>query len=222
MAADAEGSSAGGDHGSGPATRPRWGQRGLRRACRDPGARSRTCKVIVATGNSERRNCVESGLPTVPTISRREAGRARCAAIPSSIAPSVWAAIEEENIARLASGVGDGRRSSGSSPSNDGMLKVCRDVEKLAATNVRGPCCWVKSGTGKEALAHALQRAGPARALQPFVAINCGAIPENAAGKANCSATSAARSLARSSSTHRQDRERQQRERCSCRPAPIH
>ena len=60
---------------------------------------------------------------------------------------------------------------------NAAMLKVCRDVEKLATTNV--PVLLLgDSGTGKEALAHALHQLGP-RARQPFVAINCGAIPEN-------------------------------------------
>jgi len=60
---------------------------------------------------------------------------------------------------------------------NQGMLKVCRDVEKLAGTHV--PVLLLgESGTGKEALAQALHELGP-RAKQPFVAINCGAIPEN-------------------------------------------
>ncbi len=60
---------------------------------------------------------------------------------------------------------------------NAAMLKVCRDVEKLAATNV--PVLLLgESGTGKEALAQALHDLGP-RARAPFVAINCGAIPEN-------------------------------------------
>ncbi len=60
---------------------------------------------------------------------------------------------------------------------NPGMLKVCRDVEKLATTNV--PVLLLgESGTGKEALAQALHELGP-RAKQPFIAINCGAIPEN-------------------------------------------
>ncbi len=60
---------------------------------------------------------------------------------------------------------------------NEAMLKVCRDVEKLAGTNV--PVLLLgDSGTGKEALAQALHDLGP-RAKQPFVAINCGAIPEN-------------------------------------------
>ena len=56
------------------------------------------------------------------------------------------------------------------------MLKVCRDIEKLAAANVSALLLG-ESGTGKEALARALHDLGP-RARQPFVAINCGAIPE--------------------------------------------
>lgn len=57
------------------------------------------------------------------------------------------------------------------------MLKVCADIERLARTNV--PVMLLgESGTGKEALANALHDMGP-RARQPFVAINCGAIPEN-------------------------------------------
>ncbi len=57
------------------------------------------------------------------------------------------------------------------------MLKVCRSIERLAATNVTVLLAG-ESGTGKEALAHALHELGP-RARGPFVAINCGAIPEN-------------------------------------------
>jgi len=57
-----------------------------------------------------------------------------------------------------------------------GMLKVCRDIEKLAAANVSALLLG-ESGTGKEALARALHDLGP-RARQPFVAINCGAIPD--------------------------------------------
>jgi two-component system NtrC family response regulator len=57
------------------------------------------------------------------------------------------------------------------------MLKVCRSVERLAATSVTVLLAG-ESGTGKEALAQALHELGP-RAGAPFVAINCGAIPEN-------------------------------------------
>jgi two-component system NtrC family response regulator len=60
---------------------------------------------------------------------------------------------------------------------SDAMLKVCRDVERLASANVN-VLLLGESGTGKEALSRALHDLGP-RARQPFVAINCGAIPEN-------------------------------------------
>ena len=56
------------------------------------------------------------------------------------------------------------------------MQKVCRDVERLASANVT-VLLLGESGTGKEALALALHELGP-RAKKPFVAINCGAIPE--------------------------------------------
>jgi two-component system NtrC family response regulator len=59
---------------------------------------------------------------------------------------------------------------------DDAMLKVCRTVERLAGTNI--PVLLLgESGTGKEALARGLHELGP-RAAAPFVAINCGAIPE--------------------------------------------
>ena len=130
-------------------------------------------KVIVVTGNGERKNAlkaVASGaydfcekpveLEVLRTIVERGYNLYR---------------LEEENR-RLAA---QPARSSierivTASPL---MLKVCRDIEKLATTNV--PVLLLgESGTGKEALAQALHDLGP-RARQPFVAINCGAIPEN-------------------------------------------
>jgi two-component system NtrC family response regulator len=130
-------------------------------------------KVIVATGNSERRNALKAvangaydfcekpvDLDVLHTIVER-AFR--------------LAAIEEENR-RLATGVTTRSPIERIITANDGMLKVCRDVEKLAATNVT-VLLLGESGTGKEALAQALHELGP-RARQPFVAINCGAIPE--------------------------------------------
>jgi two-component system NtrC family response regulator len=57
------------------------------------------------------------------------------------------------------------------------MLKICREIERIATTNV--PVLLLgESGTGKEALARAVHDLGP-RAKNPFIAINCGAIPEN-------------------------------------------
>jgi two-component system, NtrC family, response regulator len=93
----------------------------------------------------------------------------------AAIDPDAFDAVKEENRRLVAAPV--------RSPieriitGNPGMLKVCRDIEKIATTNV--PVLLLgESGTGKEALAKAVHDLSP-RAKQPFVAINCGAIPEN-------------------------------------------
>jgi two-component system NtrC family response regulator len=56
------------------------------------------------------------------------------------------------------------------------MLKVCRTIEKIAPTNV-AVLALGESGTGKELVAQAIHMLSPRR-NRPFVAINCGAIPE--------------------------------------------
>ena len=60
---------------------------------------------------------------------------------------------------------------------SEGMLSVCRMIEKVAPTNVT-TLLLGESGTGKELLARALHRLSP-RNENKFVAINCAAIPEN-------------------------------------------
>jgi two-component system NtrC family response regulator len=60
---------------------------------------------------------------------------------------------------------------------SEGMLAVCRMIEKVAPTDVT-TLLLGESGTGKELLARALHRLSP-RAENKFVAINCAAIPEN-------------------------------------------
>ncbi len=130
-------------------------------------------KVIVVTGNGERKNALKAiavgaydfcekpvELEVLRTIIERGLNLHR---------------LEEENR-RLAA-------APARSPierivtASQSMLRVCRDVEKLATTNV-SVLLLGESGTGKEALAQALHDLGP-RTKQPFVAINCGAIPEN-------------------------------------------
>jgi len=58
-----------------------------------------------------------------------------------------------------------------------GMLKVCRNIEKVAPTSA-SVMILGESGTGKEVLARALHAMSP-RASNRFMAINCAAIPEN-------------------------------------------
>lgn len=57
------------------------------------------------------------------------------------------------------------------------MRKVCRAIEKIAPTDAT-TLILGESGTGKEVIAQALHRLSR-RARQPFIAINCAAIPEN-------------------------------------------
>jgi two-component system NtrC family response regulator len=58
-----------------------------------------------------------------------------------------------------------------------GMMKVCRNIEKVAPTSA-SVMILGESGTGKEVLARALHALGP-RSSNRFMAINCAAIPEN-------------------------------------------
>ncbi len=57
-----------------------------------------------------------------------------------------------------------------------GMLKVCRQVEKVAPSSATTMVLG-ESGTGKEVIARALHQGSP-RAKERFMAINCAAIPE--------------------------------------------
>jgi len=59
----------------------------------------------------------------------------------------------------------------------DAMRDIFRKVDKVAPTNV-DVLITGESGTGKELIARELHRRSPRKA-GPFVAINCGAIPEN-------------------------------------------
>src|SRR5690606_31697412 len=85
------------------------------------------------------------------------------------------AGLEEENR-RLAHRVGE-MPLSGLITRDPGMLKVCRQIEKLAPTDATVTLIG-ESGTGKEVLARGLHQLS-GRRTRRFVAINCAAIPEN-------------------------------------------
>ncbi|HYM32608.1 MAG TPA: PEP-CTERM-box response regulator transcription factor [Candidatus Cybelea sp.] len=130
-------------------------------------------KVIVLTGNEDRAHAMQSislgaydfcAKPMDIDVLRLIVGRAR----------HLWQL--EEDLRRAAKG-SEGGALKGVITSCAAMLDVCRLVEKIAPTDVTVMLVG-ESGTGKEVLARAMHDLGP-RAGKPFVAINCGAIPEN-------------------------------------------
>lgn len=129
-------------------------------------------KIIVVTGNDGRENAVRAiGLgaydfcpkPVDPDLLRIIVDRA-----------FRTHALEEENRRlRRQQEVPVLDRIVTAAPS---MLEVCRRIERAADADI-GVLLLGESGTGKELLARALHRLSP-RAERPFVALNCGAIPE--------------------------------------------
>ncbi len=130
-------------------------------------------KVIVATGNDDRRNAVKAiGLgaydfylkPIDADVLNLVVGRAQ-----------QLFELELENR-RLHQPVGNTLLHGivGNSPQ---MLKVCQTIEKVAITNA-SVLLLGESGTGKELFARALHDMG-SRAAGSLVAINCAAIPEH-------------------------------------------
>jgi two-component system NtrC family response regulator len=129
-------------------------------------------KVIVVTGNDDRENAVRAVAMGAYDF--------YCKPIDTEVLGLIVQRamrmhdLEDENR-RL-------QQRQGSSPlagiiaASDGMLRVCRMIEKVAPT-VATTLLLGESGTGKEVLARALHSLSE-RASRPFVAINCAAIPD--------------------------------------------
>lgn len=83
--------------------------------------------------------------------------------------------IEAEN--RRLQTIGTGTLLGGLITASPGMTKVAQMIERVASADVSVMLLGA-SGTGKEVLARGLHRAS-LRVKQPFVVINCAAIPEN-------------------------------------------
>ncbi|MGH7119418.1 MAG: PEP-CTERM-box response regulator transcription factor [Acetobacteraceae bacterium] len=129
-------------------------------------------KVIVATGNGSRQNALRAISAGAHDFYEKPA---EIEVLRLIVERSFYLQSLEAENRRLSDAAGTGavkRIITAAEP----MLRICRDIEKLARTDV--PVLLLgESGTGKEALARALHELGP-RAAKPFVAINCGAIPE--------------------------------------------
>ncbi|MFC1747493.1 PEP-CTERM-box response regulator transcription factor [Pseudomonadota bacterium] len=129
-------------------------------------------KVIVVTGNDERENAVKAiakgaydfyQKPVDPEVLGLLVERAY----------HLYELEQENKKLMLKAGASPIDGIIATSPQ---MLKICRTVEKVAPTGAT-TLLLGESGTGKEVIARALHELSP-RAKKPFVAINCGAIPE--------------------------------------------
>lgn len=81
-----------------------------------------------------------------------------------------------EEVDRLRSLVKERFHFEGIIANSDKMQAILRQVAQIAMTDST-VCLYGESGTGKELIAKAVHVSSP-RARQPFVAVNCGAIPE--------------------------------------------
>ena len=129
-------------------------------------------KVIVVTGNADRDNAVRAvslgaydfyQKPLDTDVLRLIVQRA-----------CHIHALEEQNRALRESQLGSPLQ--GVIATDEGMLKVCRRVEKVAPTSA-SVLVLGESGTGKELIARGVHDLSQ-RAQARFVAINCAAIPE--------------------------------------------
>ncbi len=129
-------------------------------------------KVIVVTGNDERENAVKAiakgaydfyQKPVDPDVLGMLVERAYY----------LYELEQENRKLMMQTGASKIHGLIASSPQ---MLKVCRTIEKVAPTGVT-TLLLGESGTGKEVISRALHSLSD-RAKQPFIAINCGAIPE--------------------------------------------
>ncbi len=128
-------------------------------------------KVIVSSGNEERANAIAAIAAGAHDVYPKPVD----IDVLSTIVARAFHvhALESErrrSAARLEEAV------PGLVSSDPAMLRVCRDIEKVAPTAV-SVLLLGESGTGKDVLARAIHARSP-RAARAYVALNCAAIPE--------------------------------------------
>ncbi len=129
-------------------------------------------KVIVVTGNDERENAVKAIARGAYDFYQKPVD-SEVLGLLVERAYHLYELEQENRKLMLKAGASAIDGIIASSPQ---MMKVCRTIEKVSPTNAT-TLLLGQSGTGKEVIAKALHELSP-RAKKPFVAINCGAIPE--------------------------------------------
>jgi two-component system NtrC family response regulator len=134
---------------------------------------SPSTKVIVVTGREEKENAVKAiGLGAYDFFQKP-----LDADILSFVVDRAFKVHELEEKNKQLSETHSSSKLSGVIASSPKMLEVCRMIERIAPADVTALLLG-ETGTGKEVLAKAIHSVSP-RSDGPFVAINCGAIPEN-------------------------------------------
>jgi two-component system, NtrC family, response regulator len=132
-----------------------------------------TTKVIVVTGNDDRDVAIQAIRMGAYDFYQKPID----AEVLKMIVARAWHLWQLEQESRLQSDHQISNPLQGIIAASPQMLTVCRTVEKLAPTNAT-VLLLGQSGTGKELVARALHRLS-LRDKQPFIAINCAAIPDN-------------------------------------------
>jgi two-component system NtrC family response regulator len=132
-------------------------------------------KVIIASGNEDRRIAVEAIRLGAYDFYAKPVDQD----VLKIIIERAWSNYQlEEEVDRLREGLeADHMPFHGLVAGSPEMLKVCHMAERVASSDVRVVLSG-ESGTGKEVLARAIHT-WSRRAACPFIAINCAAIPEN-------------------------------------------
>ncbi|WP_342116014.1 PEP-CTERM-box response regulator transcription factor [Pseudoduganella sp. OTU4001] len=129
-------------------------------------------KVIVLTGNQDRNHAVQAIATGAYDFHQKPCEPELLALVIKRA--FVLHGLQQENR-RMQQGNADSPLA-GIISRDPGMLKVCRQVEKVAPSSATTMVLG-ESGTGKEVIARALHQGSP-RAKERFMAINCAAIPE--------------------------------------------
>jgi len=130
-------------------------------------------KVVIVTGNDERENAIKAIAKGAYDYYQKPVD-AEVLGLIVSRAFYLYELEEENQLLAKGRGISAIKGIVGTSPQ---VMKMCRTIEKVAPTNVT-TLLLGESGTGKEVVARALHELST-RKSSAFVAINCGAIPEN-------------------------------------------
>ncbi len=131
-------------------------------------------KVIIASGNENRQNALEAVSLGAYDFYSKPVDQD----ILKVIIERAWNSyLIEAELQELKDGVREGQSFSGLIAASPQMLKTCHLAERVASSDV-GVVITGESGTGKDVMARAIHGWSPRRP-NPFVAINCAAIPEN-------------------------------------------